>query len=84
MAQFVRRLTLDLSSGLDLTVMSSSPVLAPVLGSILGMEPTYKTKQNKTKQNKTTQKAICENDGTLQVTNIGYFLNTFLSFLICV
>ena len=79
MAQFVRRLTLDLSSGLDLTVMSSSPVLAPVLGSILGMEPTYKTKQNKT-----TQKAICENDGTLQVTNIGYFLNTFLSFLICV
>ena len=34
--QSVKRLTLDLSSGLDLRVMSSSPML----GSVLGMKPT--------------------------------------------
>ena len=38
MAQSVKRLTLDLSSGLDLWVMS----LSPALGSKLGMDPTYK------------------------------------------
>ena len=38
MAQSVKCLTLDFSSGLDLRVMSSSPAL----GSMLGMEPTFK------------------------------------------
>ena len=38
-AQLVKCPTLDLSSGLDLRVMSSSPVL----GSALGMEPTQKS-----------------------------------------
>ena len=46
-AQLVKHLTLDLSSGLDLRVVSSSPSL----GSTLGMEPTQKQKQ-KQKQNK--------------------------------
>ena len=36
MAQSVKRLTLDLSSGLDLKVMS----LSPMLGSMLSVEPT--------------------------------------------
>ena len=36
MAQSVKRLTLDLSSGLDLKVVSS----IPMLGSVLGMKPT--------------------------------------------
>ena len=35
-AQLVKRLTLDLSSGLDLRVVT----LSPALGSMLGMEPT--------------------------------------------
>ena len=35
MAQLVKRLTLDLSSGLDLKVMSSGPVV----GSVLGVKP---------------------------------------------
>jgi len=35
-AQSVKRLTLDLGSGVDLGVVSSSPVL----GSVLGVEPT--------------------------------------------
>jgi len=39
-AQSVKRLTLDLNSGLDLRVVSSSPTL----GSTLGMEPTLKKK----------------------------------------
>ena len=38
MAQSVEHLTLDFSPGLDLRVVSSSPVL----GSKLGMEPTLK------------------------------------------
>ena len=37
MAQSVERLTLDLSSGLDLRVVSSSPAL----DSVLGMKPTF-------------------------------------------
>ena len=36
MGQLAKHLTLDLSSGLDLRVMSSSPTL----GSTLGIEPT--------------------------------------------
>lgn len=40
-AQLVKHLTLDLSSGLDLRVGSSRPVL----GSSLGMEPTLKKKK---------------------------------------
>ena len=43
LAQSDKYLTLDLSSGLDLRVMSSSPAL----GSMLGMEPTKKKKKNK-------------------------------------
>ena len=43
MAQLVKHLTHDLSSGLDLRVLSSSPAL----GSALGMKPTLK--KNKTK-----------------------------------
>ena len=38
---------LDLSSGLDLRVVSSSPVLGSVLGSTLGMEPTSIKKKKK-------------------------------------
>ena len=38
MGQSVKHPTLDLSSGLDLRVMSSSPIL----GSVLGMEPIRK------------------------------------------
>ena len=40
-AQLIKHLTLDLSSGFDLRVMS----LSPVLGSTLGMEPTLKKKK---------------------------------------
>ena len=43
MAQSVKRPTLDLSSGLDLRVVSSRPML----GSRLGMEPTSKKKKKK-------------------------------------
>lgn len=43
MAPSVKNLTLDLSSGLDLRVGSSRPVL----GSSLGMEPTLKKKKKK-------------------------------------
>ena len=39
-AYLVECLTLDLSSGLDLSVMSSSPALGPMLG----MEPNLKKK----------------------------------------
>ena len=42
-AQSVKHLTLDLSSGLDLRVLSSSPTL----GSMLGVEPTFKKKKLK-------------------------------------
>ena len=42
MAQSVRRPTLDFSSNLDLTVMSSSPGLS----STLGMEPTLKKEKS--------------------------------------
>ena len=42
--------TLDLSSGLDLGVMSSSLVLGPTLG----MEPTLKKKKKKKKDEETT------------------------------
>ena len=44
MAQSIERLTLDVSSGLDLRVASSSPTL----GSTLGVEATqkHKTKPN--------------------------------------
>ena len=41
MAQVVKHLTLDLSSGLDLQGMSSSSVL----GSALGLKPTLKKKK---------------------------------------
>lgn len=40
-AQSVEHWTLDLGSGLDLTIVG----LSPVLGSILGMEPTLKKVQ---------------------------------------
>ena len=40
MAQSVKRLTLDLHPDLDLSVVSSSPML----GSMLGVEPTLKKK----------------------------------------
>ena len=40
MAQLVGHVTLDISSDLDLRVMS----LSPVLGSALGVEPTEKKK----------------------------------------
>ena len=40
-AQSAKHLTLDLSSDLDLRVMSSSPML----GSVLGVEPTLKKKK---------------------------------------
>ena len=40
MAQLVKCLILDLSSGLDLRVVSSSPSLGSTLGSILSMEPS--------------------------------------------
>jgi len=39
-AQLVKRLTLELSLGLDLRVVG----LSPVLGSTMGMEPTLKKK----------------------------------------
>ena len=42
MAQLVKCPILDLRSGLDLTVMSSSPTL----GSMLGMKPTEKQTKN--------------------------------------
>ena len=38
MAQLGKHLTLDLRSGLDFRVVSSSPMLGP----LLGMEPTQK------------------------------------------
>ena len=41
MAQSVKRPTLDLSSGLDLTVMSSSPWM----GTTLEVEPTLKRRR---------------------------------------
>ena len=47
MAQSVKYLTLDLSSGLDLTIVS----LSPVLGSVLDAE-SLKNKKQKTKTNK--------------------------------
>jgi len=43
-AQLVEHLTLDLSSGLDLRIVSSSPAL----GSMLGLEPTLKKKKKVT------------------------------------
>ena len=43
MGQSVKRLTLDLSSGLDLRVVSSSPTL----GSMLGAIPTVNKQINK-------------------------------------
>ena len=45
LAESVKCLTLDLSSGLDLRVVSSSPIL----GSALGMKPTLKQNQKKKK-----------------------------------
>ena len=42
MAQLVKHGTLDLSSGLDLRVMNSSPTL----GSMLDVKPTLKKKKN--------------------------------------
>ena len=53
MAQSVKRPTLDLSSGLDLRVMSSSPVL----GSTLSTEPFLKKKKmaKAEKQHRTDQ-----------------------------
>ena len=41
MAHFIKHSTLDLSSGLDLRVMSLSPTLGPTLG----MEPTLKKRK---------------------------------------
>ena len=41
-AQLVERPTLDLSSGLDLRVVSPSPTL----GSVLGIKPALKKKKN--------------------------------------
>ena len=46
MVQSVKCLTLDLSSGLDLSVMSSSPML----GSVLGVEPTSEKRKKEGKQ----------------------------------
>ena len=46
MAQSVKGPTLDLSSGLDLKVVS----LSPVLGFVLGMKPTKKKKKKKKKR----------------------------------
>ena len=43
MAQLLKLPTLDLSSGLDLRVVSSSPTL----GSTLGVKSTYKKEKNK-------------------------------------
>ena len=56
MAQSVEHLTLDLSSGLDLSVMSSSPAL----GSILGMKPNggKKNLKKKVKKQKSHNKAF--------------------------
>ena len=45
MVQLVKHPTLDLGSGLDLRVVSSSPVL----GSMLGMKPTFKKLKLKSK-----------------------------------
>ena len=50
--QLVECLSFDLSSGLDLRVMSSSPALV----SMLGMEPTYLNKNKQT--NKQTNKNL--------------------------
>ena len=47
-AQSVERLTLDLSSGPDLRVMSSSPAL----GSTLGIKPTLKKKKREREREK--------------------------------
>ena len=43
MAQSVKHLTLDLSSGLDLRVLSSSPTL----GSVVGVKPTSNKQKKK-------------------------------------
>lgn len=43
-------LTFDLSSGLELRIVSSCPALGSILGSMLGMEPIYKTKTQESKQ----------------------------------
>lgn len=53
-AQLVKHLTLDLSSGLDLRVGSSRPVL----GSSLGMEPTLKKKEKRVSTEANIQKMI--------------------------
>ena len=47
MAQSVKCPTLDLSSGLDLRVMSSSPTLGSVLGTILNKAYLEKKKKKK-------------------------------------
>ena len=48
MTQLVKGLTLDFSSGLDLRVMTSSPVL----GYMLGVDPTWKKQKQKNTFNK--------------------------------
>ena len=48
LAQLVKHLSLDLSSGLDLRVMS----LSPALGSTLGLEPTERRKRERKKRKK--------------------------------
>jgi len=51
-AQSVERPTPDLSSGLDLRVLSSDPSL----GSVLGVEPTLKKQKTKNKTHTHTHK----------------------------
>ena len=46
MVQLVKHLTLDLGSGLDLTVVN----LSSALGSMLGVEPTLKKTKHKIQQ----------------------------------
>lgn len=57
MAQSVKQPTLDLSSGLELRVMSSRPTL----GSVLGVKPTKKKNQtNKNKIQTSIQSIVLE------------------------
>ena len=58
MAQSVKHLSLDLSSGLDLTVVSSSPALGPALG----MKPTLKKKKRK------KEKVVSEVDSPVEAS----------------
>ena len=60
MAQSVKHPTLDLSSGLDLRVVSSSPAL----GSMMGVKPTFKKrKEKKIGKRKKTNMGECSSEG---------------------